>query len=267
MDFSDESYVRLYTRKTLTSKLLGVEGRVVLRMMIDEFDAAGIFAIRGDAAQCIAAITELPLEWVRVGLERLIETETWIVTPRSITWPTYEEAQNCTRSDRIRKREYRRRRTDESTHGTDVPSRPALSRNVPESHPPFLPPSAPTLPVHPDPERAHGIQEPSEAMIPGLVRVTDPAGVSRTISVPKTDPPQAYLDEAVMRGISPQQARSTWVHYRGAGLPQGGVERLFDWLCQRAKERANRLTKVGPSPSSPPPKTAKSFEDAMKECP
>lgn len=95
MDFSDEPYVRKYTRKTVTNRLLRWEGRAVLDAMLGEFDAAGIFAIRGDAAECISAVTEIPIEIVRIGLARIIETETWVVTQRTITWPTYEEAQNC----------------------------------------------------------------------------------------------------------------------------------------------------------------------------
>jgi hypothetical protein len=109
--FPDESYVRLYTRKTLTSRKLKWEGRAVLRAMLDEFDRAGIFELGGDdAVECIAAVTEIPVEIVRVGLERLLATKTWTLTPRALVWPTYVEAQTCAKSDRIRQRESRERR-------------------------------------------------------------------------------------------------------------------------------------------------------------
>lgn len=147
MDFSDEPYVRKYTRKTLTWKLLGWEGRAVLDAMLGEFDAAGIFAIRGDAAACISAVTDIPLELVQVGLQRLVETETWIVTARVITWPSYEEAQNCRRSDRLRQRESRRARSAQSV--TDVTARHSESQPVTASHPP----SAPSHPPIPPPTR------------------------------------------------------------------------------------------------------------------
>jgi hypothetical protein len=67
--------------------------------------------------------------------------------------------------------------------------------------------------------------------------------------MPTKTPPQEYLDEATMRAIPLEQARSTWSHYWGAGLPQGGVERLHDWLLQRAKERSTKnahLAREGP---------------------
>jgi hypothetical protein len=73
--------------------------------------------------------------------------------------------------------------------------------------------------------------------------------------MPSKDPPKEYLDVALMGGVRPEQARSTWAHYWGAGLPLGGVERLHDWLTQRAVEKAN--SRAGPRSASaptPPPK-------------
>lgn len=337
MDFADEPYVRKYTRKTLTSRLLGWEGRAVMDAMLGEFDAAGIFAIRGDATSCVSAITELPVEIVRVGLERLVETETWVITDRSITWPTFEEAQNCSRSDRVRKREYRKRRADaaitgrdptrqgfvyvlranlsgiikigfssepearisalqtgipggveliaswpapitEETQalkrfahlrtngewfsddgsivewalrlsGTDVPESPRKSQSV--TLPPSHPPSAPTHPG--DRARARGEQS------------TEP-DQSRAHDLPCEQPPQEYLDAAQMGGVSLAQAKSTWKHYWGNGLPPNGVLRLIPWLVQRAKERQERTAKAPPSrtQATRKPLTA---EEALKQCP
>lgn len=146
MNFEDESYVRIYTRKTLTHKLLGWEGRTVMRLMIDEFDAAGVFEIRGDAALCISAVTDLPIDIVRVGLARLLDTETWAVTARAVTWPTFEEAQNCCRSDRVRQRASRKARAARAV--TDVTlavtaETPPVT-DVTKCHSPSPPPSLPS---------------------------------------------------------------------------------------------------------------------------
>lgn len=83
-------------------------------------------------------------------------------------------------------------------------------------------------------------------------------GVPRTLTMPSEEPTQSYLDSALMAGVKPEQARSTWSHYFGQGLPPGGVERLEPWLVQRAKEKQNQLTTVAPKPpassaSSPRP--------------
>lgn len=77
-------------------------------------------------------------------------------------------------------------------------------------------------------------------------------GVSRTHSLPSEEPSRDYLEAAVMAGVSADQARSTWAHYWGAGLPDRGVERLHPWLIKRAKERANQLAKASRGRGSRP---------------
>lgn len=72
----------------------------------------------------------------------------------------------------------------------------------------------------------------------------------KTYTMPCEKPPKEFLDEALMDGVSREQAASTWSHYYGAGLPEFGVERLYHWLSQRAKERAIKLASVRPSASS-----------------
>lgn len=263
MDFADEPYVRLYTRKTLTHKLLGWEGRAVMRLMLDEFDAAGIFAIRGDAARCISAVTEMPVELVRVGLERLIETETWIVTAQAVTWPTYEEAQHCTRSNRLRQLEFRRRRAEESRESRVTGSNATESQSVTqaggrryESNPPL--PSHPSHPEKTTPgARAQGATpEPSRPSTPEPIteiRAVGFAGVARTYSIRGMDAPQSYLDSALMAGVGRERAEATWAHYATQGLPPNGVEDLEPWMVLQAKGFAQRRAKVAPRSAVGPP--------------
>ena len=176
MNFEDEPYVRLYPRQTLTSKLLGVEGRVVMRMMLEQFDEAGVFEIRGDAATCIAAVTELAIDLVRTGLERLIGTETWVVNARAIVWPTYDHAQHCQRSDRMRQQESRRARAARALNGspavtdvtTVVPPVTLVTPQCDKSHSPY-PPSAPLASTQS--ERGARAPEVSTPAVPGLVVV------------------------------------------------------------------------------------------------
>lgn len=67
---------------------------------------------------------------------------------------------------------------------------------------------------------------------------------SRAYDLPRPEPDAAYLDEAKLAGVHPEQARSTWKHYWGAGLPAEGVPRLNAWLVQRAVERQVSQTKL-----------------------
>lgn len=67
-----------------------------------------------------------------------------------------------------------------------------------------------------------------------------PSPLPRVYTMPCEEPPQDYLDEAVMRSVHPEQARATWRHYWTEGLPKQGVERLYAWLLERAKGFAIR---------------------------
>jgi len=60
----------------------------------------------------------------------------------------------------------------------------------------------------------------------------------RTYSMPCEEPPADYLEQAVIEATPVDQAKSTWAHYWGQGLPPNGVERLYAWLLQRAREKA-----------------------------
>ena len=90
---------------------------------------------------------------------------------------------------------------------------------------------------------------PSSPEVTRIQRVGSP-GVARVYSMPSEEPPKDYIDEAVMRAVSAEQARSTWAHYWAAGLPERGVEKLYPWLLKQAKERANSQQRAGPKGSS-----------------
>lgn len=139
MIFEDESYARLYTRKTLTNRRLQWVGRAVMQAMLggEEFDRAGVFAYQGDPAECISIVTEIPIDLVRVGLERLVATGTWIVTPDAVVWPTFHYAQTCARSDKIRQAQSRERRANEAARGAAPrPRKRPTSRAVTTGHAP-----------------------------------------------------------------------------------------------------------------------------------
>lgn len=133
MHYPDESYVRVYTRKTLTNRQLKWDGRAVMHAMIggEEFDRAGVFPFSGDPAECIATVTELPLKIVRSGLARLLETKTWILTADAVVWPAYVEAQTCPKSDKGRQRESRAWRAAKAVTPRHAPSH-AVTPNLAE---------------------------------------------------------------------------------------------------------------------------------------
>lgn len=111
MNFEDERYVRLYTRKTVTSKLLGWEGRTVLHHLLIEVDRAGVLDLEGEGpAEALAAMSELPVEVCRVGMARLIDRGVVTIRDSSLVLPRFLEAQEARQSDAQRQRESRAKR-------------------------------------------------------------------------------------------------------------------------------------------------------------
>lgn len=115
MNFEDESYVRLYKRKTVTSKLIGWEGRACLAALLIEVDRAGVLDLEGmDPADALAAMADMPIEIVRVGMARLLERGVVIVHDGQLFLPRFLEAQEARQSDAQRQRESRAKRAARS---------------------------------------------------------------------------------------------------------------------------------------------------------
>lgn len=77
MNFEDEEYVRVYTRKTAPMSLIGWEGRTVLWHLMLACDARGLleFARRDDLVEVVCLMTEMPEDVARVGLIRLLDEQ------------------------------------------------------------------------------------------------------------------------------------------------------------------------------------------------
>jgi hypothetical protein len=112
MDWSNERYVRVYTRDTVTWKLWSWESRALWLFLLRKVDRAGVLDLDGSGSRGVAAIVEMPLEMVEIGLDGLIAS-------RAVEWldvclviPNFIEAQECTQTDAHRQRERRARRRE-----------------------------------------------------------------------------------------------------------------------------------------------------------
>ena len=157
LNFEDEPYVRVYSRKTLTFKRLGWEGRTVLWHLMLEADRSGVIDVGlGDAIEAVADIIELPVEVVRVGLERLASHGVTERHEASLVITNFIEAQEAKRPDRVRAKEYRQRHRAEKRKTTPpnnpdeyaetVTPRHAPSQTVTDRHSPIAP-IAPIAPL------------------------------------------------------------------------------------------------------------------------
>lgn len=110
MNFEDEDYVRVYTRKTITFHRLGWEGRTVLWHIMLEATCAGVVELgEGDEIDAIVVLTGLPHDVVSAGYPRLASQGVTERHGTSLVITRFVEAQTAKRSDRARARDYRER--------------------------------------------------------------------------------------------------------------------------------------------------------------
>jgi len=116
VDWPNERYVRIYTRDTLTWKLLDWRARCVLVMLLRKVDRSGVLELGDDTnAEGLAAMIELPLEIVEAGIGQLTDPKRAIVAVRPAEGyfvPNFLAAQEAKQSDAQRSREHRARVKD-----------------------------------------------------------------------------------------------------------------------------------------------------------
>jgi hypothetical protein len=114
MDWGSERYVRVYTRDTLTWKVIGWEARTTLLMLLRKVDRTGSFDIGADDPfEAVAAVCDLPLELVvQPGLERLLKRSVVTMGDQCLVINNFIEAQEAVASNALRCRLYRERLRD-----------------------------------------------------------------------------------------------------------------------------------------------------------
>lgn len=275
MNFEDEPYVRLYARDTKTWLRLGFEGQCVLMFLLRKLDKAGVLDGMDDLDSDVALITGIPEAIVASGMPRLLKWGVFQLVGNRLIMPNYIQAQSAIRTDKARQRDMREKRVaqarlvtprepavterDESSreptrddapsHGVTLYSADLDSAElccVPDRAHPHVATPAPELEVE---QEADAADEPA----PDRTEIRPIASCgARTYSMPSEDPPQAYLDEALMGAVHPDQARSTWRHYWTEGLPEKGVEKLYPWLVQQALDFLKRNARVTPAARGSP---------------
>src|SRR5258708_6572612 len=112
MRWEGERYVRSYTRDTVTWKMLPWESRMLLLALLRKLDRAGLMDVGGDGVQGIAAMVEVPVDFVERALPELLKRQvfTWTSTFQ-LFMPNYVAAQESASSDAHRKRDQLQRDT------------------------------------------------------------------------------------------------------------------------------------------------------------
>lgn len=135
MDWSNERYVRLYVRDSTTWKRLGWDGQCVLMHLLRKVDRAGTLDLSGlEAWEAVSLHTGATEETARQGIAALLRTETVTVRDGRLAFPSFIEAQECSKSDKQRQRESRDRRA--APGKAAVTNRDEQSQNAPDSSQP-----------------------------------------------------------------------------------------------------------------------------------
>ena len=91
MNYADEPYVRLYTRDTVTWKLMSFEAKTVMMFMLrNGFDRSGALDVGDhDLPDVVAAIAGVPKEVAKVGVPELLANKTFFLADGLLIWPQY----------------------------------------------------------------------------------------------------------------------------------------------------------------------------------
>lgn len=175
MDWSNERYVRVYTRDTPEWLILPWQAKALWPLLVRKFDRSGVIATKL-GARGVAVLVGLPLDVVEPGLDALLEDGCLQKHDLGYLAPNFIEAQETPQSDANRKRESRERRRAQNKHDapndvTQTTECHAVSREVTSCH--TVSQVVTPIPdqTRPDPERESSRAIPPTA-VPGTVPST-----------------------------------------------------------------------------------------------
>jgi len=170
--FSDEKYVKLYSRDTLTWQTWPWEARALLSLLLRKVDGAGLLETgRMDPVQAVALQVALPIAVVEVGLPALLESGTVVQVQAGILVAKFVEAQEATKTEARKKKDQRERERDQrkaqpiESLEADVPQCPAVSRAVPLQPTTSPPPAQPSPPPTTTTTKS---RQPKQPTLPGV---------------------------------------------------------------------------------------------------
>jgi hypothetical protein len=196
MDWSNEPYVRVYTRDTKTWLKLRWEGQTLLMMLFRKVDRAGVLDDIDDPVDDLTLMTGLPVEVVEVGLRRLLEMEVVAINDGQLVIPNYIEAQESSKTDRQRQRECRERRraralVTKRDHG--VTERDKKSQPVTGGHELSQPVTLTSADPIPDPGLCSADPDPLEDLPAATAPGRKKKSIKKVNNRPKTDGSRAFV--------------------------------------------------------------------------
>jgi hypothetical protein len=131
VDWSNEHYVRIYTRDTTTWKLLGWDGQAVLMQVLRRLDQSGVMDIEDlQPWEAVVIHCGAPEAIARAGMAVCLARGVLVHNGTYLVAPKFREAQESTKSDKQRQKESRDRR---SSHALLPPEPDVTKRDCLES--------------------------------------------------------------------------------------------------------------------------------------
>lgn len=247
MDWSNERYVRLYTRDTPDWMLLSWEARSLWMHLLRKLDRSGVLELGRHSLRGLAAAVGMPIDVVARALPELIEDGCLQQNGNRLVAPNYLDANETAQSDAQRAREYRERRRverrDQSivvTNGdapaterdVTVTANHAASRGVTARH------SVPcrAVPIHADPKEASEAP-PRRPPPPEAVRVAEQIAEH----VLRRDPKTSWLKGDKRGKAVAKWADSIRLLHEG-GRSWSEIDRVWQWASQHKFWAANVLS-------------------------
>jgi hypothetical protein len=132
MRWTDERYVRVYTRDTSDWVALSWEARAAFVLILRAADRAGIIPLGKKGLKGLAALIHMPVDVLERSVMELGEDGCLTCDGQQIVIPNFINAQEIPISDAQRKRDQRER--DRASALRSSEERPALSRGVTPGH-------------------------------------------------------------------------------------------------------------------------------------
>jgi hypothetical protein len=193
MRWSDERWVKVYTRDTPEWAAVSLGARGLFYELTRKVDAAGVLNLGRKGVAALAAVVRATPKQVAPLLAELLEDGCVVQKGELLVIPNFVEAQGAVASDAERKRRERERDRDLALHAeAEVTPSHAVSRDVTPSHhpeerrgeetiPPIVPPAADAArgtrrPPRPGSRRRRDVQ--NQALAAEAERQSELAGVA-----------------------------------------------------------------------------------------
>jgi hypothetical protein len=139
MDWSNEDYVRLYSRDTTAWLMWPWQARALLPLLMRKLDRAGVLDLEGYGLRALVTHVHLPWEVIEVGIQALLDDGcVELRGERALVMPNFQDANEASKSDAQRQRECRERRRDraraEALFSGSVTSGDEASRRATDGH-------------------------------------------------------------------------------------------------------------------------------------